>query len=161
MNSLKKINFAEKTFTANGKTYFIETTLSYDRWKEWRKLQVEISYDVSFDNLFEKLKDTWALLNQPTPKVLDAGVTLYNVMQGMKMAMDDKQIPLVIQMCALFMNVEDEDRRFITKEQIATKANDWKEEGIDMESFFTFAISSIPNFLKSYESIIQDISQLK
>lgn len=159
MAELKKINFSDRKFEANGKTYLIEQSINYERWKAYRKIQVELGYDISFDNLFGKIREAWDCLNKSAPEPLSAGVILYNIMNGMHTAMDDKNTPLVLKMCALFMNTQDEDRTIITEEMYAAKAEDWKE--IDMQSFFLFAISSIPNFMPNYESITQDISAKK
>lgn len=158
-NQLKVIDFSQKKFVANGKEYFIEENLSYERWIMWRKLQVQIGYDITFDVLFSKIKEAYLYLNKPTPEPVSAGVILYNIMEGVKMISDDKQIPLVIRLCALFVNTKDEDRATITEAIIEEKKDDWVKEGISMNSFFALAISSIPSFLENYEVIIQNTSQ--
>ncbi len=158
-NSLKEINFEDKQFTANGKTYFVEQSLSYRRWIEWRKIQPQLAFDCDYGTMFAQLRKAYDLLNQRDQKPLDAGNILFNLMNGIQQAMDDKQVPLVMRLCALFMNTADEDRTTITEEMIQVKADDFNTEGISMHSFFLFAISSIPNFIPNYESTIQDISQ--
>lgn len=153
---LKKIDFAQKEFTANGKTYFIESSYSYDRYRMWKKLQVEIGFGSTFTELFDSLIRIYSHCNKPQPEPVDAGMIAYNQAHAIKNAMNDRYIEPVMQMCALFMNTKDEDRRYITLQQIQDKVNDWNEEGIDMDSFFTFAISLIPNFLKHFASITPD-----
>lgn len=159
MRELKKINFEDKKFTANGNVYYIEQSLTQDRWKEWRKLQVELAYDMTYDILFEKLKLAYTHLNKPHPEPADCAVILHNIMYGLKGAMEEKRTPLVLQLCSLFMNTADEDRTVITEQMIDKKTEDWRIEGIDMNSFFLFALNSIPNFIPSYNSIIQSILQ--
>lgn len=161
MGQLKEIKFEDKKFDANGKTYFIEQSVSYARWMEWRKIQPQLGFDCDYGTMFAQLRKAYDFLNQREQKPLDAGNILFNLMNGIKGAMDDKHIPLVMRLCALFMNTADEDRTVITEQMIMDKVDDWNKEGIGMQSFFLFAISSIPNFLPNYESIIRDISQGK
>ncbi len=155
---IKKIDFTKGSFHANGKEYFIETKISTRRWIQWRRLQAEVGYGVQFDTIFENLHKAYGLLNQT--KFADASVILYNIMHGIKKVMDD-EIPEVINMCALFMNTKDEDRRTITEAQVREKLNDWQEEGIDMNSFFAFAINSIPGYIESYKQITPSTSRKK
>lgn len=157
MNELKELDFKDKSFTANGKTYFIEQSVSYHRWIEWRKLQPQLAFDSDFGTIFANVKRAYDLMNQRDQKPLDAGNVLYNILHGIKDAMDDKHIPLVMRLCALFMNTQDEDRRVFSEELMQIKFDDWVAEGISMQSFFLFAISSIPNFLPNYEAITQSI----
>jgi hypothetical protein len=149
-----------KEFKANGHDYVIEESISYDRWIEWRKVQVELMYGHGADEIFASIKKAYGLLNQKNSEVVEAGIILHNLMSSVK-AINDERIPEVIQLCSLFMNRVDEDRRTITPAMIQEKANDWREEGIDMQSFFMYAVNSIPNFLPIFESLIQSTSETK
>jgi len=157
---IKKIDFTKGSFLANGKEYFIETKISTRRWISWRQLQAEVGFGVQFDTIFANIKKAYELLNQRDQKPMDAGVILYNILHGIKKVMDD-EVPEVISMCALFMNTKDEDRRTITEAQVREKLNDWQEEGIDMNSFFAFAINSIPGYIESYKQITPSTSRRK
>lgn len=159
MGQLKEIKFDELKFTANNKEYFIEQSVSYSRWIEWRRIQPQLGFDCDFGTMQQQLRKAYDFLNQRDQKPLDAGNIIYNLMSGIASAMDDKHIPLVMRLCALFMNTLDEDRVTFSDELVRIKVDDWNKEGISMNSFFLFAISSIPNFLPSYESITRDISQ--
>lgn len=142
-----------ESFVANGTTYTPQKSLSYARWVMLQKAQVELSYTATVEQIFERLKKAYALLNEK--KFADSAVVIYNIMKGISEIGED-QIPLVIRICALFINAEGEDAGTITEEQIEKKAKDWKEEGIDMNYFFQFALHSVQGFTKIYQDITQD-----
>lgn len=153
---LKELSFKDKKFEANGKTYFIEQLISYDRWLLWRKLQMSLMFGKDGAGVFAEFKKIYDALNHKDSKVADAIIIAYNAMDSIK-GFDDR-IPQVCQLCALFINTADEDRSSITDAQIQQKVDDWKAEGISMNSFFLLAIYLIPNFQTIYEKIIQNIS---
>ncbi len=153
MSKLKELDPKEKTFTANSKTYEIEESFSYARWMEYEKLQIELSYGVTFQALFHNLKEVWEELQQM--HFGKACVLVYNMMAGVKNKLDDRIHP-ALRMCALFINTKDEDRRIITEEMIKVKMADWEAEGISVNSFFALAIGFIPNFISAYKEVTQD-----
>lgn len=157
--NLKPIDFTKKVLPANGKTYYIEESISYGRWKEYRKHTITLPLDMGFDTLFNHLLDGYNKLNKKEPDILGCGIVLHNLMNGIKNIMDEKNIPVVLKMCALFINEENEDRSVITEQMIESKVADWAAEGYDMGSFFTLAVSLIPDFLKNYDQLTQSTSE--
>lgn len=153
---LKKIEDCAASFTANGVEYHIESSMSFDRYKMYQKLQVECGYDVSFYGMFEGLKKLYELQN--AGKLADAAVLTHNLLTGLS-NIDKRQIP-VLEMCALFINVEGEDRRQITQELVDKKIDDWRKEGIAIEYFFTLAISTMQGYKSAYKEVSQ-LSSLK
>jgi hypothetical protein len=149
---LKKIDLNAKSFIANGKEYFIEGSLSFERFLMYQMLQVEVGYDVSFEGMFNKVKEAFDLMNKL--KLGEAAVVLHNIMSGVS-NIDNRRIP-VLNMCGLFMNTADEDRGTITNEMIDRKIEDWTKEGLDVLPFFQFAASSIKGFTAAYEEAIPD-----
>jgi hypothetical protein len=144
-----------KQFTANGVEYFIESSISERRWINYQQLQIELAFSLTFEEMFKMLREAYDLLNKQ--KFADAAVRIYNLMESIK-KVAEQDIPPIIAMCALFINTADEDRRIITKEMIEKKRQDWFEEGIDMNSFFLFAINSIPGFIHVYKEISRSTS---
>lgn len=158
MNSTKElrvIDFSkEKSFKANGTEYFVESGLSFDRFIMYQMLQVECGYDVSFSSMFENLKKAYGLLDKM--KLADAAVTIHNILQGIS-KVEERKIP-VLQMCALFINTKDENRRDINNDMVDKKIKDWTEEGLDIRPFFQLALSSIQNFSNAWQEISRNIS---
>jgi hypothetical protein len=153
MSKLKELDPKEKTFMANGKNYEIEESFSYDRWMQYEKLQIELSYGVTFQSLFQNLRTLWDELEQTNFAM--SAVLCHNMMTGIKNKLDERIHP-ALRMCALFINTADEDRRTITEEQIKVKLDDWEKEGISVNSFFAIAIGFIPNFINAYKQVTQD-----
>lgn len=152
---LKVIDFSkQKSFKANGAEYFVESGLSFDRFLMYQMLQVECGYDVSFSSMFENMKKAFELLNKQKPA--EAAVIIHNIMQGVA-KVEERKIP-VLQMCALFINTKDEDRKKIDNDMVDKKIKDWTEEGLDIRPFFQLALSSIQNFSNAWREISLNIS---
>lgn len=151
MTKLKKPEEGATEFEANGVKYFIEQSLSFDRYKMYQRLQIECGYDVSFYAMFENLKKLYELQNQG--KLADAAVMTHNMISGIT-NIDKREIP-VLTMCTLFINTEDEDRKEITQELVDKKIKDWRQEGIAIEYFFTVAIATMKNFMVAYSEVSQ------
>lgn len=155
---LKRINWEAGQFEANGKVYYIESRLSVERWIEWRKQQIELSFSLTFEELMRDIRKAYDLINAKDSKIVEAGIVLYNLMHGIK-KIGEGSIPEVIRLAALFLNTKDEDRTHFSDALVKEKMNDWSAEGIAMDDFFAFAISTIPNFIKHYEAAIRDFSE--
>lgn len=152
---LKVIDLNQKQFDANGKTYYIETSLSFERYIMYQKMQHQLAWDAGFYGVYETLKKTYELVNQM--KFADAAVQLHNTMSGLKMV-DSREVP-ALTLCALFINTEEEDRKIINDDMIKKKLADWEAEGLDILPFFQLAMDSIQNFKKVYSEIILSSSE--
>lgn len=153
---LKRLDFLTKEFEANGKKYYIEEQLSQDRWNMYELLEVEIGVNLKSQEIKGKMRELWDNLN--AQNFADSCVICRDVMIAADRAYEPR-IPECVRMCALFMNTENEDRRFITEDLIKQKAADWREEGIDMQSFFSFAIATIPGFIENFKRNFHGISE--
>lgn len=149
VQELKKVDFSQKSFKANGNEYFIETSVSFARFRMFEKLQIEAGYGVGFYDLFESMKKIYELCNDK--RFADIAVITYNTMTGIKGI--DERPNAVLQLCALFINKKGEDRKVITDQMVNEKIADWEAEGFDILPFFQFAKSSIKNFWQAYEEI--------
>lgn len=154
MTELKRINFESGKFTANGKEYTIEGALSISRYAELQILEKELAYGFTVKDIFNKLKLLWDYLNKL--KFAEAAVLVRDLMAGATRVAE--RTPTVLKICALFINIKDEDRGTITQAMIDEKIEDWKAEGIDMRDFFQVATSSINGFLEVYQSVTRIIS---
>lgn len=142
------------SFEANGNLYLVETTLSIERYAEFQILEKELGYGVSFKVLFEKIKKVYDNLNKG--KFADSAVAINNILTGISKL--EERTPVVLKICALFINRADEDRTKFNQDVINNKINDWREEGLDMMYFFTLAGNSVSGFLEIYNKITQSIS---
>jgi hypothetical protein len=154
MGELLKIESGTRSFEANGKTYYIETSMSIDRWRDYQKMEVELSFGQSFKEIREGLKEIYTALNAKD-RLADAAVLTKNLLAGVA-TIDENRTPTVLKMCALFINTKDEDRTCIDQRRIDEKVEDWSRAGIDHASFFHLALGSIPGFLSAYKESSHD-----
>ena len=151
---LKRINLETGVFEANGTRYFIEGGLTIERYAEAQILEKEMGYGITFKAFFEKMQSAYNLLNKQKPA--DAAVLLNDLIRGMGKL--NEREPLVLKICALYINAEDEDRSAFTQDMITKKINDWKAEKMDMRDFFHVASSSINGYIEIYQTVTRIIS---
>ncbi len=154
--SLKIIDLSTKKFEANGKKFTIESSMSFERYRAYQKLEIQLGYQAGFYGLFEDIKKIYALCNDS--KFADIAVLSHNILSGIK-TVDERTLP-ALEMCALFINEEGEDRKIINDDMIAAKIADWEAEGLDIVPFFQLAVNSIPGFSVAFSSVSQIISNL-
>jgi len=137
MKELKLINPSERSFPANGKTYFIEAgDISIARWSKYEELILEMQYGVTQVEMFNKFKEITELANKL--QFADIAILAYNVQNGMRGLMQRQ--PVALKICALFINEENEDRGSISDDIIAQKIDDWNIEGYAVGPFFQLAL---------------------
>lgn len=144
---LKKIDSKEKSFEANGKRYFIESSLSIERYIAFQKIEVELAYGGGFLGVYQGLNKCIDLLNDR--KWVDAAVLLVNTRDSIG-NLDKKRIP-ALDMCGLFINEANEDRKRITDEMLLAKQADWEAEGIPADFFLTIAV----NLVRGYKEVLK------
>ncbi len=141
-------------FTANGKTYFIESRISIARRMECDKLLIEITGGGNMGENFNDWRKVYDLCNDK--KFADIAVLAHNRMEGVK-KWKERHDP-VLAICALFINEENEDRRFITDETIKAKIRDWQEAGIEYDFFSKLAEMLLQKLIVNWKSIFPNTS---
>jgi hypothetical protein len=141
-----------KTFTANGKTYTRLSSLPVGRYEEYERLQIEFAFNASFENLFKAMQAAYLDLN--ALKAADASVKLYNALHGIT-AIEAKDTA-ACKLCALFLVTEGEDITKIDEALNQQKIEDWRQEGIDVNYFFTLAALFINGYKDAYKMLTQD-----
>lgn len=148
---LKQIDLNKPSFMANGVEYFFEKGLSQARFIMYQQLQIELPFQTGFSGVVKAFQDSYKLLNQT--KFADSAVIMHNALNGIQ-NISERRIP-ALELCALFINTKDEDRRIITQDMVDKKLKDWEEEGLDTIPFFQLATSSISGFKEIYSEIIR------
>ena len=154
---LKRLDFKEGRFIANGKTYVIESMFTPQRWAMYQKIQIEAAYGVTFKVLYENINFAFRALN--AGQVADVAVTLHNIMNGITKI--EQREPDMLRMCALFINTPDEDRGVITDDQITEKIRDWEVSGYAIQDFFTLALNTIRGFVDVYKNLVEETNELQ
>lgn len=153
MKKLKELDPQARSFVANGKTYYVETRLSIARFHQYQIYEKEAGFSTSFASLVEALKQAYQDINQL--KAADAAVKIHNVLAGIASVGEKEHV--LLKMCALFMNTEEEDRGDINEDMISTKIADWEKE-YEVNGFFTQALNTVNGFFKIYSEMHQTIS---
>ena len=143
-------------FKANGVEYVIRTSLTISRFEEFEALQIEVGYGVAFREMFNNVRKAYDHLN--AQKVADASVVLYNIMHGIKNNLEGRENE-VLMLCSLFICRKGEDVSTYDEQLCKAKIEDWKKEGINMDSFFTLAFGFVNSFTPVYEQASQSISE--
>lgn len=134
----------EKEFMANGRKYIIKDWLPIERWIQHEKLQPQLTFGASFEQLFSNLGKAYAALNKQS--FADAAVIIHNTMNGIKNANDEKRAHPALLMAALFIVREEEDFYKYDEKVMLDKIEDWQKEGLNMLDFFHLSLSSIRGF---------------
>jgi len=153
-NEPRSISLKDRNFEANGKKYYIAKGISINRWKQYEKLQPRLTYGLTFKQIDANISKAMALLNKPAPEPGNAYVILHNIRKGMENADDEKNVHPALIMCTLVMNREGEDVGVYDEAIALDKINDWTEGGLDILSFFAWAMNSIDGFRETYIAFI-------
>ena len=142
------------TFQANGKKYIIRDSLTIERFKQFEDLQTEVGYGVDFYEMFNNISKIYTYLNSSKPA--DAAIIAHNLMTGIKNKLDEREHP-VLRLCTLFITLENEDITGYDSALSDAKIEDWKLEGISMDSFFQLAFSLVSGFTPALKAVSQSI----
>jgi hypothetical protein len=153
---LKTLDLNEKSFTANGVEYFIESEISIQRSVYAEACKIELENGLKAGKWLEDWVKVYDLANEQ--KFADIVVLAYNNRRGFKDFF--KNHPAVVKLCAVFINAADEDRRTITDTMVDKKVNDWVEEGITIQSFFGLALSFLRIEVTGYQNATQAILEM-
>ena len=152
----KTLDINKPSFMANGKEYFITSNLSITRFCEFQILEKEVGFSMNFDKVFQEINEITELMNQT--KFVECAVRLDNLRRGIA-KLKDKE-PSVLKLCTLFMNTIDEDPSLWSNDLMTVKIEDWKTEGIDIQSFFSFALNTLNGFTDIYKQMSGRVSEI-
>lgn len=151
----KLISPEGNSFVANGVKYNIEGSLSMARYIEYLKLEIEFGYNAGYAGVYKEVTKAIGHLNKTN--FVDSAVTLTRILEGQG-NLQNKYIPAV-NICGLFFNTDDEDRRVITDEMLDKKIKNWEKEGIEVGFFLKMASVLVRGYQKNYESSSQNTSR--
>lgn len=148
-----------KEFTANGRRYLVESQISADRYAFYLRESIKFSFSQTVEQIFQSFAEIYGCTNNPKKGLGDIAVISRDAMKGIEGIVKRLEDPVSLRLCSLFINREDEDRRFIDEDIITAKIEDWKKGGIDMTSFFGFASATIPALKNLFEESSRITSQ--
>ncbi|MCX6218351.1 hypothetical protein [Spirosoma sp.] len=127
--------------------FLIEDKLSIDRFSMFERFRLEVGLGVSFTELVKVLRNNIDLCERAFQgeKVM---TTLINTNYNALKAINDvaAKRPFAVWLCALFINMPDEDRRYFNDQVMRTKIGIWESAGIDSAFFLRQALGLVANF---------------
>lgn len=148
-NSPKRIDLTKPSFIANGTEYFVQSILSISRFCEFQILEKELSFSMSFQNVFNEINEATELMNEV--RFVEVAVKLDNLRRGIA-KLEEKE-PTALKICTLFINTKDEDLATWNNDLMTKKIEDWKAEGIAIQDFFQFALNTVNGFIDTYKKM--------
>jgi hypothetical protein len=145
---LRVIDFSQKHFECGGRKFFIKDSLSFARYRELQKINMEFGYSATFHDIFKNIRTAWDFLNQT--KLGEAAVVLHNIMYGV-VSLDEKDDP-ALRLCALFIDENGEDASVYDEGKMREKIECWSKE-LDVLPFFQMAASLVPFWSHAYKVV--------
>jgi hypothetical protein len=153
---LRSINFEKKHFECGGRKFYVKDSLSFARYRELQKLNLEFGYSATFHDTFKRIREAWDMLN--ATKLGEAAVILHNIMYGI-VSLDDKDDP-ALRLCALFIDEEGEDPTVYDEGKMREKIECWGKE-LSVTPFFQLAVNLVPGWIPAYKMVSQNTSKEK
>ena len=151
--SLKIIDFSKKQFTCDGRTFYVQDSLSFNRYRELQRISIEFGYSTTFIELFKEIQKCYDFV-QTNKNWGDLAVTLYNILNGIS-TIGVKDAP-ALRLCALFINEADEDVTIYDEAKIQEKIDCWAKE-LDVSPFFHMAVNLVGGWMPAYKLTTQSI----
>lgn len=151
MNELREINFEQKHFECQGRKFTVKDTISFARYKELQKINLEFAYSATFQDIFKQIRQAWDFLN--ATKLGEAAVVLHNIMYGV-VSLETKDDP-ALRICALFIDEEGEDPTVYDEGKMSEKIECWAKE-LSVAPFFRLASNLIPGWISAYQNVSQN-----
>lgn len=152
---LKHLDLTKSDFTANGKRYTITDSLSFERFREFEKLEVHVGYGVSFEEIFKTLKKLYGHLNKT--EFVDSAIVVHNLLNGISQKLEGRTHPALL-LCALFINVDGEDVTKYDSVAAEQKVKNWATEYY-VNDFFQLAVNLVSGFIPAFKELSQSTSK--
>lgn len=150
---LKTVDFSKKEFECGGRKFYVQDSLSFNRYRELQRLSIEFGFSRTFVDLFKDIQKVYGLM-QTAQNFADVSVTLYNIIAGVSI-LEDKNDP-ALTLCALFINEADEDITEYNELKIKDKIACWGRE-LDVTPFFHMACSLVEGWMPAYKLTLSSI----
>lgn len=145
MSELKTVDFKDKKFECGGRTFYIQDSLSFNRYRELQRISLEFGFSRTFIELWKVLDRAEDYLNKL--QLVDAAVELRNAKMGVT-SLEDKEDP-ALRLCALFINEDNEDVTIFDEVKMRAKIDCWGKE-LAVNPFFHLAAALVPDWMPAY-----------
>lgn len=153
---MRTIDFKEKKFECGGRTFYVQDSLSFNRFRELQRISIEFGFSTTFVELFKEIQKCYDYV-QTNKNWGDLAVTLFNLLHGVS-SIDNKDAA-AIRLCALFINEKDEDVTVFDEAKMKDKIECWSKE-LDVSPFFHLAASLVDGWMPAYNITIRNTSDV-
>ena len=154
---LRTLDFAkEKKFECGGRTFYVQESLSFNRYRELQRISIEFGFSTTFLDMFKGVQKIREALNKVD--FVAAAVTAENMLIGLS-NLDTKDDP-ALRLCALFINEKDENVTVFDEVKMKDKIECWGKE-LDISPFFHLAISLVHGWMPAYKVTTESILKTK
>jgi hypothetical protein len=134
---INRIDFSKGQFKANGKTYYIQDSLTISRWKMYQRFQHVLAFNGTPEDHLEFVEFIIKILSGPVSgmaihKILENALNIKDMYKTFISSEPDHWFKFA----ALFINREGEDVAVYDETIEKSKIADWTEAGIDAQDFF-------------------------
>lgn len=148
---LRNLDLSEKHFECGGRKFYVKDSLSFARYREMQKINLEFGYSATFHDIFKNVRTAWEFLNKT--QLGEAAVILHNIMYGV-VSLEDKD-DAALRLCALFIDEEGEDPTVYDEAKMKEKIDCWGRE-LSVLPFFQLASNIVPGWMPVYQLVIND-----
>ena len=151
----KTIDIPSGKLMAGGEQYFIQYSLSTNRYVEYLKRIPRLTFHATFAGMYDTLSKIYTAASSGNDMIYAIGQARelsWNQLENIK-RFDENEIPDILDFCCLFINKIGEDPSKFDHTIHEAKKAVISQEGYDISSFFTLAFSAIENFAAAYHRI--------
>ena len=151
----KTIDIPLGKLMAGGEQYFIQYSLSTNRYVEYLKRIPRLTFHATFAGMYDTLSKIYTAASSGNDMIYAIGQARelsWNQLENIK-RFDENEIPDILDFCCLFLNKSGENPAKFDFAEHEEKKRIISAEGYDISFFFTLAFSAIENFGQAYHRI--------
>jgi hypothetical protein len=157
MDELRIIDLTKEKFECDGRTFYRQSSLSFNRYRELQRVSIEFGFSRTFLDVYKSVQKSYDLI-QTAKNFGDVAVSLYNILAGIG-ELGEKEDP-ALRLCALFLNEADEDVAVYDELKMKSKIECWAKE-LDVSPFLAMASGIVSDWMPVYKLISQNTLKRK
>ena len=154
---LLRIDFEKGELITPKKRYVMQESLSMKKYSEFEKLQAQMAFGITFQDIVDQDQEMINLFNQS--RIAEAMTIVVNRKEMLPVYKEEKR-HAVLNIAALFLIGEDEDPKKYSEQRIKENIQDWIDSGVDYKDFFQLAVNVVPGLLAVLKETSRIISKM-
>jgi hypothetical protein len=100
--TVKRLDLSANGFEANGRKYLIHDSLTIERFEQYEKLQVQVSWGIEFEIMFKNLRELIKHLDKI--EFVKASVLATNMLHGVARGVENRIHPVFPSMLPVYLS---------------------------------------------------------